>query len=146
VINGVRNESLERLTFADESVDVHVTQDVFEHLFDFELAAREIARTLRPDGLHIFTAPVVRKQEPTVHRARQRPDGTIEHLLPPTYHGNPIDPGGSLVVWDFGFDLADRIHATAGTPTTCYVIDDLERGIRAEYIEVFASRKQRPDR
>ena len=31
-INGVRCENLEKLTFEDESIDLHITQDVFEHI------------------------------------------------------------------------------------------------------------------
>ena len=31
--DGVRCENLEALTFADSSIDLHVSQDVFEHLF-----------------------------------------------------------------------------------------------------------------
>lgn len=140
IINGVRNESLERLTFADASIDIHVSQDVFEHVFDIDAAAREIARTLRPGGLHVFTAPLVRKSRPTVQRTRRSADGTIEHLFPPEYHGNPIDERGALVVWHFGYDLADRIQRSSGMTTTCYMIDNMDLGIRAEYIEVLVSR------
>jgi SAM-dependent methyltransferase len=48
--NGVRCENLECLTFPDETFDLFVTQDVFEHVFDPKAAAREIARVLRPGG------------------------------------------------------------------------------------------------
>ena len=33
-MNGIRCENLEHLSFGDESFDLHLTQDVFEHLFD----------------------------------------------------------------------------------------------------------------
>jgi SAM-dependent methyltransferase len=140
-VEGVRNENLEALTFEDASIDIHVTQDVFEHLFDIDGAAREIARTLRPGGMHVFTTPLVRKYEATIQRAR-RSAGRIEHLLPPEYHGNPIDSSGSLVVWHFGYDLADRIQLASGMTSTVYVIDNLDLGIRAEYIEVIVSRRR----
>ncbi len=39
----------------------HLTQDVFEHLFDPAAAFREIARTLQPGGAHVFTTLLVRK-------------------------------------------------------------------------------------
>ncbi len=48
---GWRSEDIEKQTFADESFDIVITQDVFEHLFHPGAAAREIARTLRPGGL-----------------------------------------------------------------------------------------------
>ncbi len=55
--NGIRCENLEKLMFPDESFDIFITQDVFEHIFRPDVAAREIMRVLRPGGVHIFTAP-----------------------------------------------------------------------------------------
>lgn len=57
LVDGVRCENLESLTFADESIDLTVTQDVLEHVFDPRRVFREIARTLRPGGAHVFTVP-----------------------------------------------------------------------------------------
>jgi len=54
---GFRSENLEHMTIASESFDVFITQDVFEHVFNPDLAMREIMRVLRPGGIHIFTAP-----------------------------------------------------------------------------------------
>ena len=136
-----RSEDLERQTFADESFDLVVTQDVMEHVFALDLAVREIARTLKPGGLHICTVPIVNKEKPSVRRARRRPDGSVEHLLPPSYHGDPMSPDGVLVTIDWGYDIAAYWDAASGLTTTIWTIEDLGRGIRAEYIEVLVSRK-----
>ena len=140
-VRGYRSEDLERQTFPDEVFDVVITQDVFEHLFRPDLAIREIARTLKPGGAHICTVPIVRKGEPSRRRASKRAEGSIEHLLEPQYHGNPVDPNGSLVVVDWGYDIAEYLDAHAGLNTTICYIDNLDHGIRAEYIEVLVSRK-----
>jgi SAM-dependent methyltransferase len=139
-----RCENLESLTFADESIDLHITQDVLEHVFQPSRVFAEIARTLRPGGAHVFTVPIVNKHRPSVLRARRSGDGGIEHLEPPVYHGNPIDDSGSLVTVDWGFDICERIHAASGLFTHVVQIDDLSRGIRAEYIEVLVSVKPGP--
>lgn len=136
-----RCENLESLTFPDESIDLHVSQDVLEHVFDPTAAFREIARTLKPGGAHIFTVPLVYRSGPSRCRARRRPDGTVEHLEPPEFHGNPIDDQGSLVVTDWGFDIVKAIHDSSGLFTYVFHIDDLSRGIRAEYIEVLMTVK-----
>ncbi len=65
IVGGVRCEDLEALTFPDDSIDLHITQDVFEHLLDPAAAFREIARTLRPGGGHVFTTPLVNKEKPS---------------------------------------------------------------------------------
>ena len=140
--SGFRNEDLEQLTFQNESIDLHVTQDVFEHIFDPAQAFREIARTLRPGGAHLFTTPLVNKISPTEWCARKGPNGTIEHLIdPPEYPGNPVSREGSLVTVHWGFDILKFIHDACGLFTEMVYIDALELGIRAEFIEVLITRK-----
>ena len=141
MVGNARCENLEALTFSDESIDLHVTQDVMEHVLDPHAAFREIARTLKPGGAHVFTAPLVNKANPTLQAARREPDGSVTHLMAPEYHGNPIDPRGSLVTWRWGFDIARHIFEASGLFTEFYIYDDLSLGIRAEYIEVMVSRK-----
>jgi SAM-dependent methyltransferase len=139
---GFRNENLECLTFEDESIDLHVTQDVFEHVFDPATAFREIARTLKPGGMHIFTTPLVNKSSPTQFCAELDPNGNIVHLVDtPEYHGNPISEEGSLVTVRWGYDIVKYIFESCGLFTEMIYIDSLELGIRAEYIEVLVTRK-----
>src|SRR3954454_21321046 len=52
---GFRCEDLMAQTFESESFDLVITSDVFEHLPDAGAAVREIMRTLKPRGAHIFT-------------------------------------------------------------------------------------------
>lgn len=142
IYRGFRNEDLEKLTFEDESIDLHVTQDVFEHIFEPARAFREIARTLKPGGAHIFTTPLVNKNAPTHWCARRDSNGVIEYLIdPPEYHGNPVSAEGSLVTVHWGFDIVKFIHDACGLFTEMIYIDALELGIRAEYIEVLITRK-----
>jgi SAM-dependent methyltransferase len=139
---GNRCEDLEALTFADHSIDLHVTQDVFEHLFDPARAFQEIARTLRPGGAHIFTTPLVNKEQATQVCARRGPGGEVEQLIhPPEYHGNPVSDQGSLVTVRWGYDIVRHIHQACGLFTEMIYLDSLEMGIRAEYIEVLITRK-----
>jgi SAM-dependent methyltransferase len=142
IVNGIRCENLEHLSFGDESFDLHITQDVFEHLFNPAAAFRQIARTLRPGGAHVFTTPLVRKNDATRFCARLAPDGTVIHLMePPEYHGNPISSEGSLVTVHWGYDIADYIFKACGLFTKLVFIDNIDLGIRAEYVEVLLTYK-----
>jgi SAM-dependent methyltransferase len=138
---GYRSEDLEASTFDDDTFDLVITQDVFEHLFHPERGFADVARTLRPGGAHIFTAPLVNKHRPSERCAVLCEDGSVRHLREPEYHGNPIDPNGSLVTMRWGYDICEWIYRSSGLVTTMLVIDNLELGIRAEYIEVLISRK-----
>ena len=133
---GWRNEDLEHQTFGNEVFDLVITQDVFEHLLNPDLAIREIERTLVQGGAHIATVPLVRKTAPSRRRAQQGVDNKLEHILPPTYHQNPIDTCGSLVTVDWGFDIAAFFDSQANLNTTILFIDNLDIGIRAELCEV----------
>jgi len=136
---GHRSENLEAQTFADGSFDLVITQDVFEHIFHPGQAMREIARTLKPGGAHIGTVPIVRKRLPSRRRAQIGADGVVQHLLPAEYHNNPVDAGGSLVTIDWGYDIAGYMTRESGLSTLLFSIDDLTRGVRAEYLEVMVN-------
>lgn len=144
IVGNFRSENLEALTFADESIELHITQDVLEHVFHPSIVFNEIARTLKPGGAHIFTVPIVNKHNPSKLRARMSEGGQISHLEPPMYHGNPINDEGSLVTIDWGFDICRHIFESSGLFTHLIYIDDLSKGIRAEYIEVLMTVK--PDK
>lgn len=139
VHDGVRCEDLARLTFPDASVDVVITQDVFEHVLEPERAFAEVARVLRPGGAHVFTVPWYRPQ-PTCVRARLV-DGAVVHRAPAEFHANPIDPEGSLVATEWGADLPDVIRAHGEMTTSVHVIRDRRLGIDGEFRDVFVSRK-----
>ncbi len=139
---GIRCENLECLTFADESFDLFVTQDVMEHVFDPKAAFCSIARTLKPGGMHLFTAPLVNKFRPSERRASKLPSGEIVHHFEPIYHGNPVESEcGSLMTMNWGYDIAHSIAEWTGMPNIIMHIDDIDAGIRAELIEVIVSRK-----
>jgi SAM-dependent methyltransferase len=63
---GARCENLEALTFADGSIDLHITQDVLEHVVHPFTAFRKVARMLKPGGAHVFTVPRVKKNGPSM--------------------------------------------------------------------------------
>ncbi|MEO7270596.1 MAG: class I SAM-dependent methyltransferase [Vicinamibacterales bacterium] len=138
--DGFRCEDVERLTFPDASFDLVVTQEVFEHVFDYRRGYQEVMRVLRPGGAHVFTTPKywhLRRSEDCAIRR----DGQIVHLREPEYHGNPIDEGGSLVTVHYGDDLPDIIWHATRCPTTAYVIRESRTGTIAEFMDVFVTRK-----
>ncbi len=137
-----RSEDLSALTLADKSFDLFITSDVFEHVFEPQKAFAEIARVLKPGGLHIFTIPWIPAHARSTRRAALLPDGTIEYYKEARYHGNPIGNGkGSLVTYDWGLDFPDIIYASSGMSTTVYLEIDRKKGLDGQFLEVFISRK-----
>jgi SAM-dependent methyltransferase len=128
---------LEHLTFANASFDIVITQDVLEHVLDPASAFTEIRRVLRPDGCHIWTVPIYDRPI-TVVRARRRPDGSIEHMMPPDYHGNPLG-GGSLVVREWGDDIVEFVDRSADTTTVRHTLDSWRLGVRGPMTDVLVT-------
>ena len=140
-VNEFRREDLRRLTLPDNSVDLVVTSDVFEHVINPGLAFKEIGRVLRQGGLHIFTVPIFERPETVV---RVSDDGT--ELMDPDYHGSPIGDGRSLVVREWGDDIVDFIETQAGTPTRRYRVQSWLFGIRGTMTDVLVSQKLLSDK
>lgn len=114
---GWRVEDLTRLTFADGTFDVVITQDVFEHVPDPEACFGEVARVLRAGGVHVFTVPFY-EDRLSSPRARVLADGTVEHMETPIYHDDPVSDDGALVITDWGTDLPELIERWSGMATT----------------------------
>jgi len=108
--NGLRNESLTRLTFEEESLRYILAFDVFEHVPDYHQAFSECLRCLAPGGGLFFTVPFAANSPVNIVRARMTVSGDVEHLLEPEYHFNPIQERGSLCFYHFGWEMLDELR------------------------------------
>lgn len=107
--DGVRCEDVQRLSFADGSFDLCTSTEVFEHVPDDRAGFRELHRVLAPGGWLALTVPM-HDADATVERARGS-GASLEHLLPPAYHGDRLNgPGSVLVYRDYGRDLPARVR------------------------------------
>lgn len=104
VVKGIRHEDVENLSFADDQLDLIISNDVFEHVLNLDKAFSECARVLKAGGVMLATIPFHSENDASVVRAKLS-NGQLEHFLPQAYHGNPVSADGSLVFTDFGWDL-----------------------------------------
>lgn len=141
---GGYNENLENLSFKDESFDIFITQDVLEHINEPAKAFSEISRVLRPGGMHIFTTPISPFQKTKSRISIQ--DGEIINVLPPVYHGNPIDKNGSLVTYDWGNDILEYIEKSSGMRSKIISFQNSKEnygnGIEGDCLQVIVSKKR----
>ena len=119
---GIRNEDLTRLSFQDENFDAILSFEVLEHIPDYCRAFAECARTLKPTGKMLFSVPFDAGAAHNRIRARVRTDGTIEHLLPPEYHGHPKNSKGSLCFQHFGWEMLQQMSGAgfSSISALCY--------------------------
>ncbi|MDT8408922.1 MAG: class I SAM-dependent methyltransferase [Wenzhouxiangellaceae bacterium] len=108
--NDLRFEDVTQLSFESDSLDAIVSCDVLEHVPDFEQALREFARTLKPSGVLLLTVPFSNASDENLLRARLTGDGSIEHLVEPEYHGDPVNHEGVLAYHSFGWQLLESVR------------------------------------
>ncbi len=142
VVDGVEHQDLQALSFPDEAFDLVLSADVLEHVPDPYRAHAEIYRVLRAGGRHVFTVPYVETAALDSVRARVLPDGRMEHLAKPEYHGDPVRPDeGALVFTIFGLEMIVRL-GQLGYHVTVHHLHSLRYGILGGNQLVFEA--QRP--
>ncbi len=106
----VRHESLERLGYPDACIDLLIHSDVLEHVPEPERALAESHRVLAPGGTMLLTVPFFASRDENFRRAIRREDGTVQHLVEPEMHGDPLNPEGVLAYHHFGWQLLDQMR------------------------------------
>jgi SAM-dependent methyltransferase len=107
---GWRHEDITHLSFEDAALDYLCTFDVLEHVADYRAGLCECLRCLRPGGRLLMTVPFIVGERRTLIRARIDSAGSIEHLHPPVFHGDPLRADGILCFQEFGWDLLDLLR------------------------------------
>lgn len=125
---GIRNESISDLTFPDAQFDYILSFDVFEHVPDFQKAFYECSRCLKPHGTLFFTIPFDLNLQENLVRAKINYRGEIEHILPPEYHGDPLNKDGCLCYHHFGWEVIDQLCNSGFSDIAFYFYWSMEYG------------------
>jgi len=125
---GVQCQDVQRLTYASASFDVVTSTEVLEHVPDDRRAFAELHRVLRPDGVLVFTVPLM-EAATTLERARLE-HGAVVHLREPEYHGDRLRGRRTALAFrTYGMDILDRLRG-AGFEAWLERIDDRRHAIR----------------
>lgn len=111
-------QNVEKLSFFSESFDVVTSTEVFEHVANDFRGYLEVYRVLKPGAKFIFTVPLDFTRE-TITRAYLKEDGTLEHILPPEYHGDYVRKG-ILAFRNYGIDIHDILKKVGFQDVTIY--------------------------
>jgi len=127
IIKGIRHEDVENLSFPDDALDLIVSNDVFEHVPNPARAFAECVRVLRIGGVMLATIPFHSNNDESIIRATIV-KGQLEHIFPPSYHGNPVSDDGSLVFTDFGWDVLKEMHKAGFSDVSIEIYASAELG------------------
>ena len=86
---------MQRMSFADSSIDIIIHSDTLEHVPDSKAALKESMRVLKPGGHLFYTVPIV------IGRLTRTRRG-----LPASYHGKPgLNRDDCVVQTEYGADF-----------------------------------------
>ena len=108
VVRDILHENAECLSFDDDSFDIVVSCDVFEHVNDYKKCFLEASRILKKNGKLYLSVPFHTNRKENHRRAGIQESGLV-YFDKPHYHGNPMSDEGSLVFWDYGWDMLDDL-------------------------------------
>jgi hypothetical protein len=139
---GMRNEDCTNTSFSDNSLDGVLSFDVMEHFPEFEVAINEAYRILRPNGVFFWSAPFNINEEKTSVRAKLSPDGTINHLMDPIMHGDPINPSEGILCFQiFGWDILDSMRNAGFSKVEVLLFWSKSRVVLGDPLPFFFARK-----
>jgi SAM-dependent methyltransferase len=95
IIKAYPDIDMQNISYPENSFDIVLHSDTLEHVPDPLLAMQECARILKPNGVCIFTTPVIYDR-----KTKSRKN------LPLSYHGGPTTTDeGYIVQTEFGEDI-----------------------------------------
>jgi len=139
-VNGIRNENLNHLSFKNETFDLVLSSDVFEHIATPFKAHGEVYRVLKKGGCHIFTVPFLKDKYLNENRAIIKNNKTI-HLMEPIYHLDGIRPENGILVYNiFSLEMLIKLKKI-GFDTQMYLAITNTFGINIDSSPIFCSIK-----
>lgn len=128
LVDGIRHEDVENLSFPSSSFDLIISNDVFEHLPNPKIGFKECYRVLKSGGVMLATIPfTVENRSLSLSRAvfiNQQ----LVHKYEPKFHENPLKSEGSLVFTDYGWDLLTMLKEIGFSTSRANVYRSLKFG------------------
>jgi hypothetical protein len=126
-----RHQNLCALTYGDDTFDLMICNDVFEHVYDLPGAIEEIYRVLKPGGRLLATFPMAFGQQESIIKAEYQGRRLPALFLgEPEYHGDPIRPTrGSLVYQIPGWDILDLASMVGFASVGMHLISSWKHGV-----------------
>jgi SAM-dependent methyltransferase len=135
----INNEDLTKLSFKDNQFNVVISLEVLEHIPDYKTALKEIYRVLKSGGTFVFSVPFLVNSQKNIIRAKII-NGVTEHLLPPEYHGDPVDNAGCLCFYHFGWEILEDLRTLGFSDVGVYTYSSVEFGYLGDGIILYANK------
>jgi 2-polyprenyl-3-methyl-5-hydroxy-6-metoxy-1,4-benzoquinol methylase len=126
--NGIRNEDITKLSFSDDSFDLALSFEVFDHVSDYKKAFSESFRILKKNGTLLFSVPFNKNSKKNQVRTQVESTDEITHTLPKEYLGNQLSKQGGLSFYQFGWEVLNDLRAAGFVETETIFVWSKEYG------------------
>lgn len=140
IVNGTRNEDLQRLSFPENSFDIVISSEVFEHIPSPYIAHSEVLRVLRRGGCHIFSVPFIPQNIRDTHVASLDLEGHLRWASEPILHLDPIRKDGVPVFNIFGIESMAKL-CQIGFEVSPFRFHSVSAGILGDNAYIFLACK-----
>ena len=129
--SGINHEDLCALSFSNESFDLVLCNELFEHVAHLDSALSQIARVLRPGGRLVATCPLAFGQQESIVKAVADEDsGELKLLGEAEMHGDPIRPSqGSLVYRIPGWEILGQLQVAGFSKAQIHHVCSWKNGV-----------------
>ena len=125
----IMHQDCTKLSFRDNSMDLIISQAVFEHIFNYKQALSEILRILKNDGCLVLSIPFFYDSQNSVMLAKQEKSGEVIQIIePPEIHGNPVDGSGALAYWHHGWEFIEAMKDVGYRDVKVHFYNNLYKG------------------
>jgi SAM-dependent methyltransferase len=130
-VSDIPHQDLCELSFSNQTFDLVLCNELFEHVRDLDQAFSEIHRVLKVQGRLIATCPLAFGQWNSIVKARLNHEtGEPDVIGEPEHHGDPIRPGqGSLVYRIPGWEILDQLQRAGFKMTAIQHVCSWRHGI-----------------
>ena len=130
-VSDIPHQDLCELSFSDQSFDLVLCNELFEHVRDLDQAFSEIHRVLRTDGRLVATCPLAFGQKESILKVRlNQQTGEPETIGQPEHHGDPVRPeNGSLVYRIPGWEILEQLQQAGFKMTAIHHICSWKHGV-----------------
>jgi ubiquinone/menaquinone biosynthesis C-methylase UbiE len=127
----IPNQDLRMLTYASNSFDLVLCNEIFEHVQDLDRSFAEITRVLRPGGRLLATCPLAFGQQESIIKAvHDNTTGQVHYLSEAELHGDPIRPeSGSLVYRIPGWEVLNQLKKAGLAQATMHLVASWKYGV-----------------
>jgi ubiquinone/menaquinone biosynthesis C-methylase UbiE len=138
MVDGVLSQDCTKTSFGDASLDLVTSNQVLEHVPNFQAALTEVLRVLRPGGAFIFSVPLY--NDKTRQIAKLDLTQKVVFFGKPEFHDSRIGgPKSAPVFWRHGTQDIIEIIETSGFETE--LVDIWVTDVQRQPMSVIYARK-----